>query len=260
MEPDFPHRALGLGPQQPDDSIQLLKDYLTLTPHLLPQATMDPLNRPTIRHPELTPSNIFIDPSTGRVTYLIDWQHTVIQPRLLAAGYPSALKNPDMTYGPKLVEPQLPEDLATLPEEQQWQARGLYGRRLLFYCYRILTGGRNKSHHVALRDPMLLIRQMLVNYTGKQWTGNNVTLRGAVIRAVRFWKLLPDAKDKPCPIHFDDADLERFDELEERWINMSIMMDEYRRRVCNVSEDGWVRNENCEKAKVEIVKLKEEIW
>jgi aminoglycoside phosphotransferase (APT) family kinase protein len=259
MEPDFPHNALGLGVQCPDDYLKLLESYQLLTAHLLPKDHAHPFNQPTLRHPDLTPGNIFITPETGRISCLIDWQHAIIQPQLLAAGYPRAFENPDDDMSPELVGPQLPEDLESLPEEEQMAARELYRRRLLFFSYRVFNGHFNQHHIAALRDPLLLGRQMLVDRAGRQWEGNLMTLKGAVIRTAQFWEHLPDVEDVKCPVQFDQTEVDKFAENEDDWLKMSFMVEQWRRRVCSMTEEGWVRNEDYEEAKKKLADLKEEL-
>ncbi|KAH8730345.1 amidase signature domain-containing protein [Phaeosphaeriaceae sp. PMI808] len=259
IEPDFPHNALGLGVQHPEDYLKLLESYQLLTPYLLPKNPKHPFNQPTLRHPDLTPGNIFITPESGRISCLIDWQHAIIQPQLLAAGYPRAFENPDNELSPELIEPTLPEDFESLQEEERVAARELYRRRLLFYSYRVLNGHLNQHHIAALRDPLLLGRQMLVDRSGRQWGGNLITLKGAIIRATQFWEHFPDVEDVKCPVQFDQTELDKFAEIEEDWLKMSIMMELWRKRVCSMTEEGWVRNEDFEEARKRLDDLKEEL-
>ncbi|KAF2278906.1 uncharacterized protein EI97DRAFT_492537 [Westerdykella ornata] len=259
MEPDFPHNALGLGVQRPEDYLKLLEYYQLLTPHLLPKDPAHPFNQPTLRHPDLTFSNIFITPETGRISCLIDWQHTVIQPQLLAAGYPRAFENPDDELSPELVEPKLPEDFASLQAEEQAAVRELYRRRLLFFGYRVLNGHFNQHHIAALRDPLLLGCQMLVDRAGRQWEGNLITLKGAIIRTGQFFEHLPDVENIECPVRFDQTELDEFAETEDSWLKMTIAVEQWRKRVCNMTEEGWVRNEDYEEAKKKLEDLKNEI-
>ena len=259
MEPDFPHNTLGLGLQHPEDYRKLLESYQLLAPHLLPKNRTHSFNRPTLRHPDLTPGNIFISPQTGQISCLIDWQHTIIQPLLLTAGYPRAFENPDDDHTPELVEPQLPENLNSMPVDEQAAARELYRRRLLFYVYRVLNGHLNQPHIAALRDPLLLGRQMLVDRAGRQWEGNLVTLKGVLVRTVAFWEHLPDVEDLECPLKFDQADLDKFAEIEDDWLAMNVAMEQWRGRICNMTEDGWVRNEDYSLAQRRLEELKEEV-
>ena len=260
MEPDFPHNDMELGVQYPKDYLKLLEDYQSLTPHLLPKDPAHPFNKPTLRHPDLTPGNIFVSPESGRISCLIDWQHTVIQPQLLVAGYPRAFENPDDELSPELVEPELAENLASLGVEERAAAHELYRRRLLFYTYRVLNGHFNQLHIAALRDPLRLGRQMLVDRAGRQWEGNLITLKGAVICAMQFWQHFADVEHVKCPVRFDQAELDEFAENEDGWLKMTIAVERWRARVCNMTEDGWVRNKDFEQAKIKLTELKEEIW
>jgi hypothetical protein len=258
-KPDFPHNMLEFGEQQPAEYVQLLKDYLSLAPHLLPQEHTHSFHRPTIRHPDLTSSNIFIDPATGFISSLIDWQHALIEPLGIAAGITRTFESADTSYSPRIDEPQLPEDLDTLSAEEQAEARATYRKLLLYHCYRVLASNFNPLHHTALLDRTLTLRKWIVDYAGHLWTGDNVKLRGAIIGIVRHWHLLPDTKDKPCPIHFDEAELARFNEREEQWTQMNTLLAHYRSRVCWMNVEGRVENEDFERAQEEHRKLKEEL-
>jgi hypothetical protein len=211
-----------------------------LAPHLLPKSPTHLFNQPTLRHPDLTPSDIFIDSATGRTTCLIDWQHSIIQPQILAAGYPQAFKNPDEVIPSNLNEPKLPVYLDTLSEQEQTEARALRRQRSLFHSYRVFTSGLNRAHHAALKYRMRRPRHLPVDFAGREWSGTNITLRGAIIRTVQHRHLLPDTLGKICPFHFDETEMEDFGTLEERWAMMDAMLEEYRRRVYDMNEDGWV--------------------
>ncbi|KAI3607356.1 phosphotransferase enzyme family protein [Moniliophthora roreri] len=49
------------------------------------------LRRFTLHHDDLRPSNVLLDPDTGIVTRIIDWEYHSIQPAVLVAEYPSWL-------------------------------------------------------------------------------------------------------------------------------------------------------------------------
>lgn len=186
-----------------------------MTPYLLPQDPDSPLNRPTLRHPDLNPNNIFISPDSGAISCIIDWQHATVEPRLLVSGYPRAFENPDPTEPPNLKGPSLPTDYDTLSAEARAEADEIYRRRLLFHYYRVFNGGLNKPHLIALRDPLLLPRQHLIDRATRQWSGNLMTLKGALIRMVEYWHLLPDTKGVPCPVQFTSAEVEELAKQEE---------------------------------------------
>lgn len=78
--------------QEVDPQVQVdsLKYYLKLAPHIVPEDS--DLCQPTIRHPDLSPTNIFVSES-GEVTGVIDWQHSTILPAFLQARIPKHFQN-----------------------------------------------------------------------------------------------------------------------------------------------------------------------
>ncbi|KAL2840323.1 kinase-like domain-containing protein [Aspergillus pseudodeflectus] len=243
LELDFPHNAVFPGERLPEDYLTLLHKYLTLAPHLLPKDGDSRLNAPTLRHPDLNPYNIFVSPETGAISCIIDWQHTIIEPRLLAAGYPRAFESPDPEQPLKLEEPSLPSDIETLPNDAKLEAEKLYRRRLLFYYYRIFNGNFNKPHLEALRDPILLLRQHLVDRAGRQWTGNLIALKGALIRMAEYWPRLPDTAG--C--------------TEEQLFALNSLVNYWLDRVGGVSEEGWISDDRYDEAVRNIAELKAEL-
>jgi hypothetical protein len=245
-EPIFPHNAMGLGIQQPEEYIELLESYQRLAPHLLPKDPTRPANQPTLRHPDSSPGSIFICPD-GRVSCLIDWQHAIVEPRLLAAGYRGVFVNPDDTWPVYDELPELPDGLADLPLEEQDAARDLHRRRLAFYLYTTATQALNPTHHYDLGDPILPGRQMLVDWAGRPWAGDLVGLQSVLVRAVQFWDLVPDVKGIACPVVFRPADLAVFAEVEAEALNASCVLGGWYHRI-GMREKGWVSNEGFEEA------------
>jgi aminoglycoside phosphotransferase (APT) family kinase protein len=256
MEPDFPFNAMDLGIQAPEEYIKLLERFQALTPHLLPKDPKHSFNQPVFRHPDPTPANIYISPDTGRITCLIDWQHTILQPRLLAASYPSTFGNPDSSMDPTLTFPQLPADLATRPLAE----RELHRRRVLFHAYRVFNQHLNIPHLVALNDPFQFDRQLLVDAAGRQWCGNLVTLKSLLVRAVQYFEHLPDVAGIACPVSFSAAELDGFAETEDRWVKASMWVEVWCARVPGMEEEGWVENGDFEEAKRQLEELVEGIW
>ncbi|GFF30235.1 hypothetical protein IFM58399_02517, partial [Aspergillus lentulus] len=253
---DFPHNGVFPGEKSPEDYLCLLDNYLTLAPYLLPKEPDNPLNRPTLRHPDLNPNNIFISPDSGAISCIIDWQHATVEPRLLVAGHPRAFENPDPEQSPELKEPSLPSDYESLSAQEKAEAGELYRRRLLFYYYRIFNGHLNKPHLEALRDPILLPRQHLVDRAGRQWNGNLMTLKGALVRMTDYWPHLPDTKGLPCPVRFTEAELDGFHEQEQLWFDLNKVVNHWRDQIGGVNEDGWISNEQYDEAIRKVAELK----
>lgn len=259
MEPDFPHNAMGLVMKQPGGYIELLKSFQSFAPHFLPQDTSHAFNRPILRHPDPTLGNIYMDPETGHITCLIDWQHAIVQPRLLASGYPRTFENSDDELPSDLELPQLPEDLESQPVSEQHMLRDLRRRRTAFQCYLCFNGAYNRSHLDALRDPLLFGRQILVDRASRLWAGNFVTLKCAIVRTVQHFQHLPDVQGTDCPVQLTGTELKDFTDTEEKWLKLSVLLAGWHERV-GMTEEDWVRNEDYYRAKKELEELKEEIW
>lgn len=63
---------------------------------------------------DLTPSKAFICPDTFKIASIIDWQHTVISPLALTAGYPRLFENPEPEPPTSLVPLKYPTDYETM--------------------------------------------------------------------------------------------------------------------------------------------------
>ncbi|KFY97854.1 hypothetical protein V500_01898 [Pseudogymnoascus sp. VKM F-4518 (FW-2643)] len=193
---------------------------------------------------DLNPTNIFVSDSC-EVSCIIDWQHTTVLPLLLAAGNPPLFENPDSTPPKDYAAPTLPENYASLNPDEKEYADELHRRRMLFYLYMIFNGKDNKDHLAALCTPLLAQRQHLIDRAGMPWTGNTVTLKGALMRVVDGWGLLAleGHGEVECPIGFSDEDAAAFYELEKNWFNANILVEHWRSVLDGMSEDGWVRSE-----------------
>jgi hypothetical protein len=63
---------------------------------------------------------------------------------------------------------------------------------------------------------------MLVDRVSRQWAGSPVTLKSALVRAAEHWEYLPDVEGIPCPVEFDQADLEYFAQIDSLWLVANI--------------------------------------
>jgi hypothetical protein len=123
--------------------------------------------------------------------------------------------------------------------------------------YYVLTGSSNAPHITAIHDPLLLGRQMLVDRAGRQWSGDLVTLKGAIVRVVQFWKHFPDTEG--IEFWFVSSKLSATHaEQEGCWMKMSVLEEQWRRRICGMTEDGWVSNEGFDKARGKMEEIKRE--
>ncbi|OOO07690.1 hypothetical protein OAory_01041900 [Aspergillus oryzae] len=136
--------------------------------------------------------------------------------------------------------------------------RTLYRHRLLFHYYRIFNGHLDKPHLQALRDPIILPRQHLVDRAGRHWNGDVMTLKGALVRMVRYWPHLPDTRGIECPGEFTDAELKGFAEKGQMLFDLNKLVNYWRDEI-SINEDGWVSNDLYEDAVRKAAQRKESL-
>ncbi|KAL2839635.1 phosphotransferase enzyme family protein [Aspergillus pseudoustus] len=223
IESEFPHNTVFPGVRFPQGYLELLR-----------KERAHSLSQPVLRYPDLTPSNVFIDPDTVKVTSIIDWQHTIITPMQLAAGYPGLFENPDAVLLTALVPPKSPPNYKTMSPEEKAQVDERIRRQSLFYLYHVFNDGLNKVHLEALRDPLLLRRQNLVDLAGRQWSGNIISL----------------CNDTPleCPIGFSGQELQEKAEDESMWYKLNELVHNWRYELGGLSEQDWLPAEKYEAA------------
>ncbi|PWY77317.1 hypothetical protein BO94DRAFT_568281 [Aspergillus sclerotioniger CBS 115572] len=244
---DFPHNNMMKGEISPDIYADLLKRYILISPHILPSDHANAMNKPTMRHLDLNPPNVFVNDSC-EVSCIIDWQHRSTLPLLLTAGNPPLFQNTDSEPPKSLAKPSLPDKYDSLSLEENSELTNS------------IVGEYNKSHLQALRYPLLAIRQHAVESADRQWSGNVITLKGALIRLWEHWdKLIADSQQKvECPIFFDKEDVEEFLVAEGHWFKATILLEHWRSLLDDLGQDGWVRHESYEQLKQEWLSLAED--
>ncbi|EEP80854.1 predicted protein [Uncinocarpus reesii 1704] len=207
----FPHVVNFEGINSPHDHIQLLDQFMAVTPYLLGGDPHSELNRPTLRHP----------------------------------GHPPMLQSPDHPPPQTLEKPVLPDDYDSLSAEEKSQVDELHRRRVLFYIYMVFTGGLNERHLSGMRDPRVLLTQHLVERAEKQWSGDIFSLKGALIRIAENWDYFSASLPEPvqCPIAFTKAEIDMHYEREPTWFQMNGLVEYWKSELQGLSDDGWVRTE-----------------
>lgn len=168
----------------PDVQMKILRDYLNLVPLLVPEQAR--LSRPTIRHPDLSPSNILVS-DTGEITGLIDWQHTSVLPLFLQAKIPKHFQNWGDEDSENFRAPRLPENFDDLEESEQASALETYRKRQMHYFYVGFTERHNKLHFEAIAEPHLVTVNKLYDTAARPWEGDNTSLKAEIIKLSRRW-------------------------------------------------------------------------
>ena len=245
----IPHRELyDYQKVSPAEHVASVEKYLQIAPHLVP-SNEDYLLRPTLRHSDFQPRNIFVaDDFT--ITGVIDWQHCSVLPLILQAGVPEYFQNFGDNESLRLKKPSLPESFDNMSDADQAQALEQYRKRQLHYYYFVATYKYNKSHFDALCLDSTMPKQKLQQYASTPWEGDNITLKAELIRAVKNWPALTASKDgniPACPIQFSDEEAEQCLRLEAEQNHIDLQMEKIRDRI-GISTDGWTSNERYEDA------------
>lgn len=149
-----------------------LSSYLKAVRYLIPSSHS---NTPNIRHPDLSPCNIFISDS-GDITGVIDWQHAVILLRFLQANIPNHFQNYGDDDSENFCRPNIVEGFNKMTHEEKEAAVERYHRRQVHYFYLGYTSNLNKAHFEAMGKHHLVLRIQLYDVATRPWEGDNTSL------------------------------------------------------------------------------------
>ena len=246
--------AFNLEKQLPSVHLDSLQKYSQISKHLVPQGDSD-LSRPTIRHPDLRRSNIFVS-DDFEITSLIDWQHSTILPLFLQSGIPNDLDNSRDSFSRALTTPALPCDIAELNEDEESQQLQIYAKRQLHYFYMTETADKNPRHFDALSYPFSIGRRKIFQLASAPWQGDNIPLRSSLVFVKQNWQHVGAPSDTtPCPITFtgdEEDECLRLDELEQGAEEQL----EASKEMLGLGPEGWVSHENYEAAQAAIATMK----
>lgn len=196
-------------PQCPSEAISLLKRYLEITNALVPaheSETLKDINSSTLWHPDLHLDNIFVDPESGRITSIIDWQWSAVLPLYYQSGIPRAFENPGpMSHGAQLSD--LPRDYVTLPENERIRIDAMRQSEACQKFYELETSLKNPRHWTALQLENLDLRRRPIRLALGLWDSENLFFfRKALMDIKEQWIELCPGSDQ-CPISFSEEEL-----------------------------------------------------
>lgn len=241
------------------EHIATLKKYLQIAPYIVPEDKV--LSRPTLRHPDFQPNNIFISEDL-EITGLIDWQHCTIMPLFLQCGIPNSFQNYGDDVSESLLTPVLPADFSNLNEHEQHEQAELLRRRQLHYFYVKATATRNPIHFNALTEDLSALRRKVFYHASDPWEGDNVSLKTDLIYLTKEWsKIIRQRASKDndgsisCPIAFSEDEVKNCLQLHTAQLEADEQF-EACRDVVGVGPEGWVPNDQYDDAKQRERKLK----
>ncbi|RDW93814.1 aminoglycoside phosphotransferase family protein [Aspergillus mulundensis] len=253
---------------EPKHYVELLKQYMRLS-SVISVASTHFLARRTLRHPNLSPENILVDPQTpGEITGLIDWQGAEILPLGLCAGLPPHSQqckdpNPHQLNNP---ESTLPETWDFLNNSLQESKRHGGEQYISPQQYMTLSRDMNRSHFRALKNSGAMIRPRLYRHASKPWDGGLLDLQYALVHASSNWRSLQSSRlfgllDRgnrpvaarlnreimhsflkyPCPLQYSEEEFERIQAFREAEAKRNLLADR-KKRAMGVGRGGWVRD------------------
>ena len=144
------------------------------------------MNRPTIRHPDLSPCNIFVS-DRGEITSMIDWHQCVVLPLFLESGIPRQFHS----YGDEDFDnnrpPDLPDKFDSLSDEEKPTQEEIFRRRQLHFFYCAATSKINRRHYNAMLFDPYSYRKGPYACTISPWKGDSVSLRAYLLRIIPQW-------------------------------------------------------------------------
>lgn len=186
--------------------IKLLDALSLAIPHIIPPS---PLCSPTIWHPDISHSNLFVaETGPAEVQGLIDWQHTVIAPYCMQATFASIF-----TYDGGLIDipngrvvPQLPSHVSTLSAEQQdvYRLHLKFAMRHKAYEQKIVE--ENKRRQMVCSMPFGPELAFLPYRVLRSWSDSLIPLRQALLDLRDGWDIIAH-EQTPCPIFFTDEEV-----------------------------------------------------
>lgn len=235
--------------QQVDPEVQKrsLRDYLKVAPLVIPEQS--DFNMPTIRHPDLSPNNIFIS-NSGNITGLIDWQHTSILPLFLQAKIPKHFQNWGDDESESMQPPRLPDNFDSMAADEKEAELEIYRRRQTHYFYMGYTSRNNETHFNAIGKPRLIMTNRLFDTAARPWEGDNASLKAELIRAIRHWPEMrsSQAKSHDCPVQYTAEEVTKYLAIDKQQQEADAQMQTL--RDCFTTDiEGWVPADLYEQAR-----------
>ncbi|KAJ9303267.1 hypothetical protein DTO271G3_641 [Paecilomyces variotii] len=226
----------------PSEHTLLLSQFLQLAPHLIPPGSY---SAPTLRHPDLSLSNILLAPGSTKITSIIDWQDAVVFPRFMQAGYPAFCEH-DSSQPQSLQIPSLPEDFDEMGIDEQRQAKAIFRLEEANLYYTAATGIHNDKHMDVLKLPHLGMRQYLLRQTGYPWDADVINLRAALvgITTPSVWSSISSAV---CPVVFSDEEREAAMAESQEWNESEQLLSRVREHL-DIDPEGGTEPDNFERA------------
>lgn len=226
----------------PSEHTSLLSQFLQLAPHLIRPGSY---SAPTIRHPDLSLSNILLAPGSSKIISIIDWQDATILPRFMQAGYPAFCEH-DASQPQSLEIPSLPDDFDKMSIDEQRKIKAIFRLEEANLYYTAATGVHNEEHMNVLKTPHLGMQQYLLRQTGYPWDADVINLRAALvgITTPSVWSKISSAA---CPVVFSEEEREAAIAESQEWNESEQLLSRVREHLW-IDLEGGTEPDNFERA------------
>ena len=216
-----------------------LKRYLEVVPGLEPSDTT--LARPTLRHPDLQPNNVFVSDKL-EITGVIDWQFCSVLPLSLQGSIPGSFQNYGDEVSESLQTPSLPGNFDNLGETEQLEQVLLLRKRQFHHHYVMQTRQHNPLHEGVLTDRSCTLQRKLFRHASDPWEGDSFDLQSDLLQLTKQWPLFDQSITGSCPVEFsaDEA-------AETVWVAKGMEEADQQFQTCldlvGAGPEGWVPTE-----------------
>lgn len=245
--------------QNSNTKIRILHNFKKVARYLKPE---DPLlSKPVLWHTDLHWDNIFVDKDDPtKITGIIDWQAVHIAPLFMQARHPTFLESdgeiPD-TFDADAI--QLPENFASLSEEEREAAKKLRGAQILWKLYEVELVCQCDDVKRAIRFGKGLLGR-LPSLAGNIFSDGELLVEDHLISLQQEWaQIVEDPIAVPCPLSFTDEDKASHDEAFALWTQSIGLMTEFLTGIGGCRGwDGSVSHEQYEAGKEHMRRFKED--
>lgn len=241
-------------PELPNDAVSLLSEYMKAVPHLVPQEHESKAN--VLWHPDLHLDNVFVDPTTCKITCIVDWQGATVAPLFYHSCVPRMFRQ-DGPVREGWVVPTRPENFDTLSEGEKKKVDEDLENEILHKFYEAMVNKRAPCHWAVLEQlkDVQLKRNPTWLVTGVWENQDLFFLRQSLFAVAAHWDRIRPDENTECPLEFTKEERERHLKEDENMVGVGQMLQIFRDQGVLpvdgmvVPEDYEVAKANCEKFK-----------
>ncbi|KAG6835227.1 hypothetical protein H0H93_003746 [Arthromyces matolae] len=216
---------------------------------------------PTLWHPDFSSENVLISATDkAHVQAVIDWQHAMIAPYALQAGFPLVMTYDgdisEFTPG-KLGLPEPPEDLNRRSKEEQAEVLERHRRAKRQKGYELYIKVYNPRRLAAISPPKTSALNILPYYISRSWSDGVGPITDILLRFHERWDSVVTVPGTPCPLdELTKGEIQEYRDVAEQSKRFSGALDALTDKLGSLG-DGKVSIAGYEQAKKVCEKLRE---